>query len=369
MPFLGPLEVRNLTVLECQTLIRDRLADGLLNQPSVSVRISEPRPLAVLGDVRMPGVYPFRYGGTVKGAVAAAGGFGLGEPLQITAVPEFILADERVRQLAFQRQALLIRQARIEAMLDGKKAFVPPSLPSPDEGVDAAQIVAQEKQTFETQSAMLQNQLDLLRSQKPRIQTLIESYAAQMGSVKKQLELITRNAEEYTRMVKLGLGISNVEMQLKLNQANQENEVWRLTAETSRLQMDLGELDLKVQQAQATFNQQLVAELREVREKLRDVEVTLPSARELRLVKLQQASGLTSGETGRTMTITRMRNGEMAVLQATETTPVEPGDVIDVKKPPPSEGMLRTAPSASSGLPDYRTGAKAQEKEVTAASK
>jgi polysaccharide export outer membrane protein len=276
-------------------------------------------------------------------------------------VPEFILADERVRQLAFQRQALLIRQARIEALLGGKKTFVLPSPPSPDEGVDITQIVAQEKQTFETQTMMLQNQLDLLRSQKPRIQTLIASYAAQMGSVKKELDLITHNAEEYTRMVKQGLGISNVEMQLKLNQANQENELWRLTAETSRLQMDMGELDLKVQQAQATFNQQLVTELREVREKLRDIEVTLPSARELRLVKLQQAGGVAGGEAARTMTITRTRNGEAAVLQATETTPVEPGDMIEVRKLPPPAMTSSRALSVRSMLPDYRSSVKVED--------
>src|SRR5262245_50646665 len=112
LPIIGSIEVKDLTTLECQKLIHDQLADGILNQPLVSVRIGELRPLYVLGDVRLPGAYPFRYGSTVKSAVALAGGFGPSEVLQATAVSDFLLADERVRQLSLQKQALLVRQAR-----------------------------------------------------------------------------------------------------------------------------------------------------------------------------------------------------------------------------------------------------------------
>jgi polysaccharide export outer membrane protein len=367
LPFIGPLEVKNLTVLECQRLIHDRLADGLLNQPSVSVRLSEPRPFAVLGDVHTPGVYPFRYGSTVKSAVAAAGGFAVVEPLQNVAVSEFILADERVRQLTFQRQALLIRQARIEAARDGLKTFTPPSPSSPEEATDTTEIIAQEKQTFDVQAATLKSQLDLLRSQKPRIQAQIDAYSGQIATAKKQLQLLTQHADEYSRMVKQGLGMSNVEMQLKLNEATQESEVWRLTGEISRLQMDIGELDLKLQEADTAFKQQLAVELREVREKLRDVEVTLPSARSLRLVKLQQAGSLAGGDIAHTITITRTRNSETTVLPATDTMLIEPGDVIDVKKLPPKD--LPFPAAAASSIPQSKKGATAQEQPVTAASR
>ncbi len=110
LPFIGPIEVKGLTTLECQKLVRDRLSDGILQEPSVSVRISEPRPLYILGGVRAPGAYPFRYGSTVQSVVAVAGGFGLPQLVEATAASEFLLADERVRQLSFQRQALLVGQ-------------------------------------------------------------------------------------------------------------------------------------------------------------------------------------------------------------------------------------------------------------------
>src|SRR5712692_10403363 len=108
LPFVGPIQIEDLSVLACQQLIRDRLADGFLKEPVVSVRISEPRPLYVLGDVRAPGAYPFRYGSIVQSAVALAGGFGTAGPLQNGAMSEFLSADERVRQLTFEQTALRI---------------------------------------------------------------------------------------------------------------------------------------------------------------------------------------------------------------------------------------------------------------------
>src|ERR1700716_445126 len=81
-------------------------------------------------------------------AVALAGGFGLAEPLQNTAVTEFLLADERVRQLTFQKQTLLIRRARLEAQRDGLSTFSPPTPSGATENKDIPGIVANEKNVF-----------------------------------------------------------------------------------------------------------------------------------------------------------------------------------------------------------------------------
>lgn len=90
IPLAAPIEVKDLTVSECQKRIGERLlADGILRTPSVGVRIAELRPLYVMGDVRLPGAYPFRYGSTTQSAVALAGGFGPGEVLRHTAIRAF----------------------------------------------------------------------------------------------------------------------------------------------------------------------------------------------------------------------------------------------------------------------------------------
>lgn len=380
LPLIGPIEVKDLTTLECQNLVRDRLADGILQQPSVSVRISELRPLYILGNVRAPGAYPFRYGSTVQSAVAVAGGFGLPQLVPEAAVSEFLLADERVRQLSSQRQALLVRSARLEAQRDGMKTFSPPPTPQGmTEGApmfggrvtpqQASSMVADETDTFETQAAILQHQLDLLRSQKPRIDKEIEAFNGQIATAKNQLELVKQHADQYSRLVKQGLGLVNAELQFRLMEANQKSELWRLTTQVLRLQMDGSELDIKIHEAEASFKKQVITELRDVRERLRELDVTLPSAREIREVKLQQAGSIAGAEAARSISVTRTRNGKATVFQATETTTLEPGDIIDVKKLLPRE-LTYQGPSASEpGLRPYQMGAAGPGRPVASASR
>lgn len=332
LPIIGPIQIEDLTVLGSQQLIRDRLADGILKEPVVSVRISEPRPLYVLGDVRAPGAYPFRYGSTVQSAVALAGGFGIAGPLQSAVMSEFLSADERVRQLAFEQTALLIREARLKAQRDGNEPFLPPDLPSSMNEKEAAALVAGETATLASQAAILKAQIELLNGQKPRLQKEIDAINAQIATVKNRLEFVKDETSRSAQLVKQGLGVHASEVQMKLQEANEETNLWSLAAQLSRLQMDIGELDIKIEEAEAAFKKQTLAELQNVHQRLAELTVTLPSAREIRDFKQQQAEKAAGIETARSINITRTRHGQVIVFEASETTPLEPGDVVDIRE-------------------------------------
>jgi polysaccharide export outer membrane protein len=271
-----------------------------------------------------------------------------------------------VRQLSLQKQSLLVRRARIEAQRDGKKAFSPSAARDPAEEADFAEMVAIEKDTFDSQLAMLQNQLDLLRSQKPRIKGEIEALNGLITTTKRQLEYIREQAEKYSKLVKQGLGLSNAELQFKITEANYENELWKLTAQVSRLEMDTGDLDLKIHEAEASFKKQIVAELRDVRERLKELDVTLPSARKVRAAKLQQVR---AAEAARSISVTRARDSEVTVFQATETTSLDPGDVIDVKRLLPHEMQDQSASAGQFGFPPDQMGAAGRQEPVASVSR
>ena len=335
IPLSNPIEVKDLTPLECQKRIGERLfAEGILRKPSVSVRIAELRPLYVLGDVRLPGAYPFRYGSTVQSAVALAGGFGAGELLRHTAVPEFLAAEERVRQLTLQKRTLLVRKARLEAQRDEQDTFSPPAVADAADDKDIIEIVANERDIFSAEGAILRNQIDLLRSQKPHLQEQIAANSEQGNAGQKQLELIRQQIERYEKLFKQGLATQNNDFQYRVLEANQEANVWRLLADVSRLQIQSGDLDFKIQEVEATFKRQVETQLQEARDRLNELEVTLPAAIKIRDVKLQYAGGAAQG--GKHLVrITRTRNGRTVVLDGNETMSVEPGDVIDIKNEMP----------------------------------
>ncbi len=148
LPLVGTLEVMNLSVLECQDRITALLQDGILQRPVVNVGMAEVRPISVMGDVRSPGVYPFRFGNIVKGAIAQAGGYGLLEQFPGAATTEFLAADERVKVLTEERRLLLIRKARLEAQINGSKSFKAPLSDEELNDPEIKKLISQEQDIF-----------------------------------------------------------------------------------------------------------------------------------------------------------------------------------------------------------------------------
>ncbi|MBF0183233.1 MAG: polysaccharide biosynthesis/export family protein [Magnetococcales bacterium] len=75
MPLIGEIRILNLTAKEAEETIRQRLADGFLVNPNVSVAIAEYRVYYLYGEVKKAGGYPFQPGLTVRKAIALAEGF------------------------------------------------------------------------------------------------------------------------------------------------------------------------------------------------------------------------------------------------------------------------------------------------------
>lgn len=74
MPFVGDVEVVGQTVVEIENSIAQRLADGYLVDPKVSVQVSRYRQVFIDGEVRSPGSFDFQPGLTIRKLVTLAGG-------------------------------------------------------------------------------------------------------------------------------------------------------------------------------------------------------------------------------------------------------------------------------------------------------
>ncbi len=76
-PLIGDVTVDGKSPAQIEKEIRDRLADGYLKDPQVSVLVKEykSKKISVFGQVRKPGTLGFTDGMTVVEAVSQAGGF------------------------------------------------------------------------------------------------------------------------------------------------------------------------------------------------------------------------------------------------------------------------------------------------------
>lgn len=73
-PFIGEVEARGKTTGQVQRILAERLQDGYLLNPRVSVSIAQYRPFYISGEVKQPGGYPYQPGLTLDRAIALAGG-------------------------------------------------------------------------------------------------------------------------------------------------------------------------------------------------------------------------------------------------------------------------------------------------------
>jgi polysaccharide export outer membrane protein len=72
---IGSVPARGLTTTELGRRIAERLRNGYIRNPHVSVEVEAYRPFFILGEVNAPGQYPYVPNMTVEAAVAIAGGF------------------------------------------------------------------------------------------------------------------------------------------------------------------------------------------------------------------------------------------------------------------------------------------------------
>jgi len=75
VPLIGRVPASGRTVSQVTDEVRAKLAEGFVQNPSVTITIQTFRPFYILGEVNTPGQYEYAKGMTVLAAVARAGGF------------------------------------------------------------------------------------------------------------------------------------------------------------------------------------------------------------------------------------------------------------------------------------------------------
>jgi polysaccharide export outer membrane protein len=75
MPLIGAVQARGMTAAGVQASIVAKLRNGFVREPHVAVEVETYRPFFILGEVTLPGQYPYVPNMTVETAVAIAGGY------------------------------------------------------------------------------------------------------------------------------------------------------------------------------------------------------------------------------------------------------------------------------------------------------
>jgi polysaccharide biosynthesis/export protein len=334
LPVVGSVPVGQQTIEQAQDRIKERLSAGYILHPAVTITITERRPVYVVGDVKTPGTFAFRHGSTVMNAVAQAGGYASSALQSSSALADYMIADERVQSLEISRFINGVRKARLEAQLDDNESFIPPVMPNlGNQSNELDVVVANERDALRRQTQAMNEQVQLLESQKPRLQAATDAVNEQIETQRRQKKLVDVQMQDWQRMNQKGLGLRVTEVNLLREQASIDILISGFRTELARLSMQMGEIEMKIHDAKAGVRQRLSSELQDVRTRLSEFETTLPSARRVREVRLQQVDGgsnLADLQTTHRVVIRRTVQGSTQAVTANEQTPLEPGDIVEV---------------------------------------
>ncbi|WP_075292063.1 polysaccharide biosynthesis/export family protein [Pararhizobium arenae] len=330
MPLGATVPLQGMSVDQATEAIR-KILEKTLVRPTVTVEIAQMRPFFILGDVNSAGPYPTRLQLTVLKAVAIAGGF-KGQSDPYTATVTGIRASEAMQVASRQLLSARVEHARLQAEYSGAETFDATSIQgggtSPQ---DLAAAIERETEVFETRKVGLRRQIDFLTREIRIRDDEIAALTARIKATDAQLEALRAEIGSNEDLVKKELVLRQTIFQLR----REEGQVLSTNLQTAVLlnQARQARTQLEIQLNNINRDRKL-----DVLGRIKDVTATIDRlGRQLaadRAVIVESQTG-TSGQPQDNAYVTyRITREDGSVLDdiRSETEPVLPGDVVEVRR-------------------------------------
>jgi polysaccharide biosynthesis/export protein len=359
-PLIGELTADGLSLSQLRARIHDRLVAGhAFTDPDVTVDIAEYRPLYVTGDVAKPGAYTYRPGMTVRDAIALAGGFGRGGPLD---------ARERYDALSVDAVRLQVRTARLRAELAGASRLDldplrtdGPMRPILSEfaGMEAEQLTA-DQNDYDNEKAHL---VRLITDTQQQISALLAEQTHQQSALVQQ----ERDAARVKALFQKSLvQIVRVEDEQRA-MTNSQTQLFEVEARIAQARRDLEDYTRRLQKAAAQRKIDVLKRLEATTAELATVRIHLAAlGGNAHNVGAGSEQGLWDYGPSPDVVIFRKKRGQQQRIVATEGTNLLPGDTLEVGGPtaPGAAATVSEAPlsnpaanSSETGQPAFAGGA------------
>jgi polysaccharide export outer membrane protein len=338
IPMIGEMQVNDKTTSIVSADIGDKLKPitGLAVAPTASVEVVKYPMIYVSGAVEKPSELEFRPGLTVKQAIAMAGGSQRhsSQTGDYSEAQQISYAGE-INRMELQLKQLSARRARLMAELNDQPTITfPPEIKAAPDGSVIKQIMISEIDLFNARADALRQQLVSAGDLETLLHNEINILDEKMSSQDEQVKIAQDELSDITKLV-----------DTKILTTSRKTSLERIVAE-----MQAGKLDLVVASMQA--KQKLSETERdalnlkgqrktEAGQQLQTTETDIEDTKLKRNTTLQllQIAGASLSRSQsiqsldlqpREYWITR-GGGDAAATQVSETTELQPGDVLDVR--------------------------------------
>jgi protein involved in polysaccharide export with SLBB domain len=291
-----------------------------------SVERTQIRPFYVAGLANHPGVFAFTPGLTVLHAVALAGGIYRSAALNPA---DGIRENGRRTETLERLKVLLAKRARLEAQREGLNTINVPTELTAIDPIGADGLIAKEQD-------LLQRYLQLTKSKRSSLEDLVMRTKEEADSYVEGLKSITNRIAEHTKAFDQ---LRELHDRNIINQQRYLEAVVALdNAERDKQQMisNLAHTNVALERAKSDLSMLNQVEDVRISKELSDVEfeIVRTKADIEKSSKILGALHDLGGEGGVvSYRIMRRRgDGEYSFVEATERTPIEPGDVVQIER-------------------------------------
>ncbi|TKT69326.1 polysaccharide biosynthesis/export family protein [Aquamicrobium sp. LC103] len=333
LPLVGELPARGQTTAEVAELIAKSLQEklGLSDRPEASVELAEYRPFYISGDVRAPGQYPYAPNLTVLKAISVAGGSRRdGESTRLER--DLLNAKGGYDVLADTRLRLLVKRARIEAEIGGKKEFEPPK--GYESNPELAAVMADEQAIMTARQRTLSLRLEALEDLKQLLQSEISSLEQKVKTQKRQMELAKEELSGLGSLADRGLVVNTRVLSTERSIADMEGKLLDHETAILRAKQDISKASQEAIEISNNMSSDLAIERQQVEAELNQTVLKLGTQRGLisEALSLSGSTALGDEEIALSFAIVRQVDGKSQEIDASENTPVLPGDVLKVTR-------------------------------------
>lgn len=332
VPTLGVINVQDLSAEQLESEIAGRLQAklGLLDVPDASVQVLGYPPVYIVGSVSAPGQYPFRPGMVVAQALAIAGGerrienaAGLSETIKLEAELDGFGSD-------ILRSTARLARLKSEFARSPEISF-PPELNGADP--TTAEIMEQERRIFQAHTNEFERQQRGLIQLAELFNAEINVLGQKAQTIDDQIARAQEQVEAIRSLVSAGSSttsrLTDVErIFADLRSEKLDNALATMSARQNlnRSQGDLAKLQDEQQSNVASQLQQEQAALEKL---LRNQTAAMRMLRQS--IDFDENTTLArTAQTNLSYVILRQQDGQPVAIDATESTMLQPGDLVKV---------------------------------------
>jgi polysaccharide biosynthesis/export protein ExoF len=367
IPLLGRFQIEGRAVDDVRADFAASFNTVIGKNANVDVKILDRAPVYVVGPVKNPGAYKYVPRMIVLQALALAGGLDRGGD-NIQGMVEGAREMERLRVETLQVEHLLAQRARLEAQRDGVSALSAPvegvsNLLAPDEEVSSLPIRLAKIDLERTARTFLSRESAILRAEQAKRLQQDQEIALRAAAARSEIGELKRKLDQFD--LEKGLRNERLDAMQKLKERGvlTTNSVLLLRTELADIEARRQDSLVAVLQATSRLREaeedgaKLTSEnTANLEKEIATVDNEIAAAREAAISATALATVLykPNDSTGQaTYEIVRQSKDGAKNLQATETSPLMPGDVLKIN-PGSAASINATSAGSSTRPPDTR---------------